>query len=141
MNTHRIGLRFEMELKKKLNQSGLICLNLGYNEIGDLVVINGKTRIIECKTTHQQFYYLSKNPYQVDKLKSLTEHNISVYYAIKFIRGKRSIIRFFIMNNNNLIGIPLKEDYGYSLEEFIEHCKGNYKVGNIKELLNDLESD
>ena len=107
MNTHRIGLRFEMELKKKLNQSGLICLNLGYNEIGDLVVINGKTRIIECKTTHQQFYYLSKNPYQVDKLKSLTEHNVSEYYAIKFIHGKRSIIRFFIMNNNNAVKCSL----------------------------------
>ena len=136
-----------MELKKKLNQSGLICLNLGYNEIGDLVVINEKTRIIECKTTHQQFYYLSKNPYQVDKLKSLTEHNVSVYYAIKFIRGKKSSVRFFYMNNNDLVGIALRDDYGYSFEEFIDHYNGkennqeSFKEGNIDDLLRDLESE
>ena len=45
------------------------------------------------------------------------------------------------MNNNNLVGIAIRENFGYSLEEFIQHCKGNYKEGNIKELLNDLESD
>ena len=125
MNTHRIGLRFESELKKKLNDSGLICLNLGYNEIGDLVVVNGKTRIIECKTTHKPYFYLSKNPYQSGKLKELTLRNISVYYAVKFIQGNRSEIKFFYMNDSFVRIYYLDVDRGYSLEDFIKHCKGD----------------
>ena len=123
MNTHRIGLRFESELKKKLNDAGLICLNLGYNEIGDLVVVNGKTRIIECKTTHKPYFYLSKNPYQFSKLKELAEHNISIYYAVKFIKGNRSEIKFFYMNNYSPNNKTLIGWLGYSLEDFIKHCK------------------
>ena len=124
MNTHRIGLRFESELKKKLNDSGLICLNLGYNEIGDLVVVNGKTRIIECKTTHKSYFYLSKNPYQSGKLKELASRNISVYYAVKFIKGNKSRVDFYYMNMNDQNTI-LREYEGYSLEDFIKHCKGD----------------
>ena len=123
MNTHRIGLRFEMELKKKLNQSGLICLNLGYNEVADLVIIDGKTRIIECKTTHKPYFYLSKNPHQSDSLNELTKHNISVYYAVKFIHGKRSRVDFFYINISDQNTI-LREYEGYSFTDFIEHCKG-----------------
>ena len=123
MNTHRIGLRFESELKKKLNDSGLICLNLGYNEIGDLVVVNGKTRIIECKTTHKPYFYLSKNPYQFGKLKELTMRNISVYYAVKYIKGNRSEIKFFYMNNYSPNNKTLIGWLGYTLEDFIKHCK------------------
>ena len=128
MNTHRIGLRFESELKKKLNDSGLICLNLGYNEIGDLVVVNGKTRIIECKTTHKPYFYLSKNPYQSGKLKELASRNISVYYAVKFIKGNRSEIKFFYMNDSFVRIYYLDVDRGYSLEDFIEHCKLSNKL-------------
>ena len=124
MNTHRIGLRFESELKKKLNDSGLICLNLGYNEIGDLVVVNGKTRIIECKTTHKSYFYLSKNPYQLGKLKELASRNISVYYAVKFIKGNKSRVDFYYMNMSEQNTI-LREYEGYSLEDFIKHCKGD----------------
>ena len=127
MNTHRIGLRFEMELKKKLNESGLICLNLGYNEIGDLVVVNGKTRIIECKTVHNDVYYMSKNPKQRDKLFELSKHNISVYLVVKYIRGKqKSIIKFFNLQDtpDSVHHMFLKDSfYGYSLEDFIIHCK------------------
>ena len=126
MNTHRIGLRFESELKKKLNDSGLICLNLGYNEIGDLVVVNGKTRIIECKTTHKPYFYLSKNPYQSDKLKELTMRNISVYYAVKFIKGNKSRVNFYYMNMSDQNTI-LREYEGYSFTDFVKHCKlSNY---------------
>jgi Holliday junction resolvase len=124
MNTHRIGLRFESELKKKLNDAGLICLNLGYNEIGDLVVVNGKTRIIECKTTHKPYFYLSKNPYQSGKLKELTLRNISVYYAVKFIQGNRSRVDFYYMNLSDQNTI-LREYEGYSFTDFVKHCKGD----------------
>ena len=128
MNTHRIGLRFESELKKKLNDSGLICLNLGYNEIGDLVVVNGKTRIIECKTTHKPYFYLSKNPYQSGKLKELTLRNISVYYAVKFIKDNRSEIKFYYINDITSHTKHFSDYLGYSLEDFIKHCKLSNKL-------------
>ena len=127
MNTHRIGLRFESELKKKLNDAGLICLNLGYNEIGDLVVVNGKTRIIECKTTHKPYFYLSKNPYQSGKLKELTLRNISVYYAVKFIKGNKSRVDFYYMNLSDQNTI-LREYEGYSFIDFVKHCKLSNKL-------------
>ena len=127
MNTHRIGLRFESELKKKLNDSGLICLNLGYNEIGDLVVVNGKTRIIECKTTHKPYFYLSKNPYQFGKLKELTMRNISVYYAVKYIKGNKSRVDFYYMNLSDQNTI-LREYEGYYFIDFVKHCKLSNKL-------------
>jgi Holliday junction resolvase len=127
MNTHRIGLRFESELKKKLNDAGLICLNLGYNEIGDLVVVNGKTRIIECKTTHKPYFYLSKNPYQSGKLKELALRNISVYYAVKFIKGNKSRVDFYYMNMSDQNTI-LREYEGYSFTDFVKHCKLSNKL-------------
>ena len=127
MNTHRIGLRFESELKKKLNDAGLICLNLGYNEIGDLVVVNGKTRIIECKTTHKPYFYLSKNPYQSGKLKELALRNISVYYAVKFIKGNKSRVDFYYMNMSDQNTI-LREYEGYSFIDFVKHCKLSNKL-------------
>ena len=127
MNTHRIGLRFESELKKKLNDAGLICLNLGYNEIGDLVVVNGKTRIIECKTTHKPYFYLSKNPYQSGKLKELTLRNISVYYAVKYIKGNKSRVDFYYMNLSDQNTI-LREYEGYSFIDFVKHCKLSNKL-------------
>ena len=127
MNTHRIGLRFESELKKKLNDSGLICLNLGYNEIGDLVVVNGKTRIIECKTTHKPYFYLSKNPYQSGKLKELTMRNISVYYAVKYIKSNKSRVDFYYMNLSDQNTI-LREYEGYSFTDFVKHCKLSNKL-------------
>ena len=127
MNTHRIGLRFESELKKKLNDAGLICLNLGYNEIGDLVVVNGKTRIIECKTTHKPYFYLSKNPYQSGKLNELASRNISVYYAVKFIKGNKSRVDFYYMNLSDQNTI-LREYEGYSFIDFVKHCKLSNKL-------------
>ena len=127
MNTHRIGLRFESELKKKLNDAGLICLNLGYNEIGDLVVVNGKTRIIECKTTHKPYFYLSKNPYQSGKLKELVSRNISVYYAVKYIKGNKSRVDFYYMNLSDQNTI-LREYEGYSFIDFVKHCKLSNKL-------------
>ena len=127
MNTHRIGLRFESELKKKLNDAGLICLNLGYNEIGDLVVVNGKTRIIECKTTHKPYFYLSKNHYQYGKLKELALRNISVYYAVKYIKGNKSRVDFYYMNLSDQNTI-LREYEGYSFTDFVKHCKLSNKL-------------
>jgi Holliday junction resolvase len=143
MNTHRIGLRFEMEIKKKLNEWNLVCLNLGYNEIADLVVVNGKTRVIECKTTHRDSFYFSKNPYQRDRLIELTRHNISVYYAVKFIKKNRSVIRFYYLNDvlqDDKLVLRANEINSYSLEEFISHC-GGYKEGSINELLKELKEN
>ena len=121
MNTKRIGLIFEGELKRILNDNGLVVLNLGYNEIGDLVVVNGKTRIIECKTTHHDYYYLSKNKIQSERLSELSKHNISVYYSIKFINKNKSVIKFYYMNNNVLK--VFKKDEGYTLTDFLNHVK------------------
>jgi len=42
MNNQKNGVKFEMQLKKLLNDNGLFTLNLGFNETADLVVVDGK---------------------------------------------------------------------------------------------------
>jgi Holliday junction resolvase len=121
MNNQERGNRFESELKKLLNDNGLFTLNLGFNETADLIVLDGKARIIECKVTHKEIWY-RKNPKQYRKLLSIIEKGKSVYIAIKFIRDKNRAftIRFYYLKDAEY---PFKINEGYSLAEFIEHCK------------------
>jgi len=119
MNNQKNGTRFEIELKKILNQNGLFTLNLGYNEVADLVVVDGKTRLIECKTSHKPIWY-RKNPKQYKKLMEFVNQGKSVYIAIKFVVNHKAIIKFFYLKN---APYPYKMNDGYSLENFINHCK------------------
>jgi len=119
INNQKNGTRFEIELKKILNQNGLFTLNLGYNEVADLVVVDGKTRLIECKTSHKPIWY-RKNPKQYEKLIEFVNQGKSVYIAIKFVVNHKAIIKFFYLKDSPY---PYKMTEGYSLENFINHCK------------------
>ena len=119
MNNQKNGTRFEIELKKILNQNGLFTLNLGYNEVADLVVVDGKTRLIECKTSHKSIWY-RKNSKQYEKLMEFVNQGKSVYIAIKFVVNHKAVIKFFYLKD---APYPYKMNDGYSLENFINHCK------------------
>ncbi|MEM3846208.1 MAG: hypothetical protein QXV17_08200 [Candidatus Micrarchaeaceae archaeon] len=127
MNNYKNGTNWEIELKHIFKLNNLVVLNLGFNEIGDLVVFDGKPRVIECKVVHNNNkFYLSRNPKQSKRLYELYSKGISVYYAVKFIINHKSYIRFFIIKekNNPLV---LTIDNGYSLTEFLEHVKKDIK--------------
>ena len=44
----------------------------------------------------------------------------SVYIAIKFVVNRKAIIKFFYLKD---APYPYKVNEGYTLEEFINHCK------------------
>lgn len=124
------GTNFESWLKKKLRNDKLDAWHLGFTEGMDLIVINHKDRLIECKlhkiTTLKPVYYFSKHKKQHEKiLKMCREHpENSYYYAIKFwYAPRRFVIRFFYVPDicENVFVSP--EDKGYTYEEFVEHVK------------------
>jgi len=119
MSNQKNGARFETTLKRILNDNGLSTLNLGYNETADLVVIDGKARLIECKVSHKPIWY-RKNKAQYYKLIKFVERNKSVYIAIQFILKHKAIIRFYYLKDSPY---PYRVNEGYSLEDFIKHCK------------------
>ncbi len=126
MDNHKNGIEWETELKRIFKNNNLTVLNLGYNEIGDLVVFDGKPRVIECKVVHNNKFYLSRNTKQSKRLYELYSRGISVYYAIKFIIKHKSYIRFFIIKESDN-PLTLNINNGYSLTEFLEHVKKDIK--------------
>ncbi len=119
MSNQKNGARFEMTLKKILDDNGLFTLNLGYNETADLVVVDGKARLIECKVSHKPTWY-RKNPKQYKKLIQFVQMGKSVYIAIQFIINHKATIKFYYLKDSPY---PYKVNEGYSLEDFLEHCK------------------
>jgi Holliday junction resolvase len=118
MNNQKNGVNFEVKLKRLLTDNGLKVLNLGFNEVADLIIIDGKARIIECKRSHKAIWY-RKNAKQYDRLMKLVSLGFSVYIAIEFIINRKSIIKFYYLPESPY---PYKIDNGYTLEEFIRHC-------------------
>ena len=119
MSNQKNGARFETTLKRILNDNNLTTLNLGYNETADLVVIDGKARLIECKVSHKPVWY-RKNIEQYQRLIKFVEMGISVYIAIQFVIGHKATVKFFYLKD---APYPYSIDGGYSLEDFIRHCK------------------
>ncbi len=113
------GLRFESYIKMRLKIAGLEVLNLGYNEVGDFLLLGDKIRIIECKVSNRDNYYFSKNQKQKDRLFKLKElYDISLYYIIQF--PKRRLIKvYFIDDEFNDIKLSYKE--GFTLKEAINY--------------------
>jgi len=120
MSNQKNGARFEMTLKKILNDNGLFTLNLGYNERADLVVVDGKARLIECKVSHKPIWY-RKNIKQYERLMSFVKRGKSVYIAIQFVIGHKATVKFYYLKD---APYPYKVSDGYSLEDFLAHCKG-----------------
>lgn len=118
------GSAFESLLKSRLIEAGLDAWNLGYNERADILVVNGKDRIIECKTTHGETYRLSKNAKQHQRLvQYAAEHTeTSVYYAVKHIIAHKSFIKFYFLPQITGKYLNVHDKNSYTLIEFIEHC-------------------
>lgn len=122
------GVRFESELKRLLIMSGLDAWNLGYNERADILVVNHKDRVIECKVVHGTAYNFSRNSAKQHKrlIKYQEEHpDSSVYYAVKYVyRRSKSEIKFYALSE--IIFMPeisMDSPFGYSLNQFVSHCK------------------
>ncbi len=112
------GLRFETYIKRRLKDSGLELLNLGYNEIGDFLLLGEKIRIIECKVSHKDNYYFSKNQKQKDRLFKLRElYDISLYYIVQF--PHRKVIKVFYIDDG-FNDIKLNYESGYDLKDAIK---------------------
>ncbi|MEM4066649.1 MAG: hypothetical protein QXV17_07305 [Candidatus Micrarchaeaceae archaeon] len=119
MNNQKYGTKFESELKRKLLDSGLTVLSLALPETADLIVISDKVRILECKTVKGDKFSI-KNKQQYEKLQELAK-KFSVYIVVKYHqkRGHKALIKFYYLNHH----FSLKKEDGYSLEDFVNHCK------------------
>ena len=112
LNTKR-GKRFESVLKRKLKDKGFRVLKLAIPETADLILLNNKPILIECKVCNQALWY-RKNNEQYDRLVEMNKEGYDVFIAIKFT-SFNSIIKFFRLN----------DVYPYSVREgmnFIEFC-------------------
>ncbi|MEM3845626.1 MAG: hypothetical protein QXU98_07995 [Candidatus Parvarchaeota archaeon] len=121
MNNQKYGVKFESELKRKLIDSGLTVLSLAFPETADLIVVSDKVRILECKTVKGNKFII-KNKQQYEKLQKLSQ-KFSVYIVVKFhySKGHKNIIKFFYLNHH----LTFDKNDGYTLEEFVNHCKRN----------------
>ena len=111
LNTRR-GKRFESVLKRKLKDNGFRVLKLSIPETADLVLLNYKPILIECKVCNQALWY-RKNNEQYDKLVEMYKEGYDVFIAVKFT-SFRSIIKFFRLDDV----YPYSVNEGMSLSEF-----------------------
>ncbi len=116
LNTRR-GKRFESVLKRKLKDNGFRVLKLSIPETADLVLLNSKPVLIECKVCNQALWY-RKNNEQYDRLIEMHKEGYDVFIAIKFTSHK-SIIKFFRLDDV----YPYSVQQGMTLQEFGTYLK------------------
>lgn len=124
MNNRVNGKKFETKVKKMFNDSGKFkAFKLAIPETADVIIVNKKTYLIECKTSHEPIWTRHRNPEQFFRLKEISK-TITVITAIKFVDSKKhkANICFYVMNEARY---PYLDFEGLSFEE----------------LLNRLESD
>ena len=109
------GKRFESVLKRKLKDRGFRVLKLAIPETADLVLLNSKPILIECKVCNQSLWY-RKNIEQYNRLVEMNKEGYDVYIAVKFTSYK-SIIKFFRLND----AYPFSVNQGLTLEEFVQY--------------------
>ena len=114
LNTQR-GKRFESVLKRKLKNKGFKVLKLAIPETADLVLLNSKPIVIECKVCNQSLWY-RKNLKQYDRLLEMNNEGYDVYIAIKFT-SFNSIIKFFRIDDT----YPFSVNEGQTLNEFLQY--------------------
>lgn len=119
MNNQQNGTIFESRLKAILKKNGLNVFLLAIPESADMVVLNGTHRLIECKTTHNNFWKI-KNRTQHERLIGFAKEGISVYYAIRFTVNHKASIKFFHILSSKY---PYLMDSGFTIDEFITHVK------------------
>ena len=114
LNTKR-GKRFESVLKRKLKDRGFKVLKLAIPETADLVLLNSKPIVIECKVCNQSLWY-RKNLKQYDRLLEMYNEGFDVYIAVKFT-SYDSVIKFFKIDDP----YPFRVDSGKSFNLFVQN--------------------
>ena len=111
LNTKR-GKRFESVLKRKLKDNGFRVLKLAIPETADLVLLNSKPILIECKVCNQSLWY-RKNIEQYNRLVEMNKEGYDVFIVVKFT-SFNSVIKFFRLDDV----YPFSVREGLSLVEF-----------------------
>ena len=114
LNTRR-GKRFETVLKRKLKDNGFRVLKLAIPETADLVLLNSKPILIECKVCKQSLWY-RKNNKQYDRLLEMYKEGYDVFIVVKFT-AYNSVIKFFRLDDV----YPYSVHEGMNLPEFYIH--------------------
>ena len=114
LNTQR-GKRFESVLKRRLKDRGFKVLKLAIPETADLVLLNSKPIVIECKVCNQYLWY-RKNLKQYNRLLDMHIEGYDVYVAIKFT-SYNSTIKFFRIDAL----YPFSVNEGQTLDEFVQY--------------------
>ena len=114
LNTQR-GKRFESVLKRKFKDRGFKVLKLAIPETADLVLLNSKPILIECKVCNKSLWY-RKNLKQYNRLLDMHIEGYDVYVAIKFT-SFNSIIKFFRIDDP----YPFRVDSGKSFNLFVQN--------------------
>ena len=114
LNTQR-GKRFESVLKRKLKDRGFKVLKLSIPETADLILLNSKPIVIECKVCNQSLWY-RKNLKQYDRLLDMHNEGYDVYISVKFTAFD-SIIKFFKIDDP----YPFRVDSGKSFNLFVQN--------------------
>ena len=112
MINQKRGKRFESDLKRKLKDRGYRVLKLAIPETADLVILNYKPIVIECKVTNRSLWYRA-NTGQYLRLLEMHKEGYDVFIAVKFTSFK-SIIKFFRLDDV----YPYSVNEGMSLSEF-----------------------
>ena len=114
LNTQR-GKRFESVLKRKLKDRGFKVLKLSIPETADLILLNSKPIVIECKICNQSLWY-RKNLKQYNRLLEMYNEGYDVYIAVKFT-SYDSVIKFFKIDDI----YPFRVDSGKSFNLFVQN--------------------
>lgn len=123
----KLAANYERELQRKFWDNGFVCFRIAGSgsstlPAADLVAIkNGKTYIIEVKTSRNGSIYL--NDTQLRELELIKEVGVEVYIAVKFIGSKKGWILIDldkVLKDNKLTIERLERD-GIKLEDFVKN--------------------
>lgn len=119
----RYGSNYERELQRKLWDNGFVCIRVAGSGSStypapDLIVIkNGKTSIIEVKSTKNNIIYLDYN--QIRQLKIIGSEGVNVFIAVKFVGRSWYFIKLEDLGESNKIDYNEISKNGYTFEDFM----------------------
>ena len=90
-------------------------MKLSIPETADLILLNSKPIVIECKVCNQALWY-RKNLKQYNRLLDMRIEGYDVYVAIKFT-SYNSTIKFFRIDDV----YPFSANEGQTLDEFVQY--------------------
>lgn len=131
------GKTWETEVFNTFLNGGLDAWHLGFTERADILVVNSKDRIFECKASHERVYDFRKNKKQHERfIEYLESHpGTSGYYAFKFTWGRKSVkFLVYALDTKYLKWIdPMEEGVRkFTFDEVISHIRDGVDI--IKEM-------